>query len=448
LPVSDRTPAGARSVADREDREDHRPAIAFGRESSPPPSTRRGGWRLLGPVVVSLLLAGAAAGLPGTAAAAGRGDNVSAAPASASPAPAGPLATTAATSASAPLAPGAAKGPVSFSFGPYALPGTSPRPYFSFSMEPGLTVGDALFLQNRSSFPQTFRLYATDVFNKTNGGAFAFRGESATPTGPASWIDLDLKGSVVQSGNIVVIPADTAWRIPISVTAPSGVAPGVYAAGIVALDITTIGTPSKANYIQVHEGIGSRVFMTIIGKISHSAAVGTVWTTHGGGGLWPLGGSRHAELHVQVVNTGNSVINQLTVARSLSPLLGSTTHLPSVKLLALLPGSKVILSAPITVTSAEGPTSVHVDLTSASGFHATGGGTVWFFPWALLIVVVVVVALLVLWYRRRRRHEDGVPVPGGLAQGGGRASSPTEPTTVRTPPKVPAGPGSAASRQT
>jgi hypothetical protein len=318
-------------------------------------------------------------------------------------------------------------------------------------MEPGLTVGDAVFLQNRSSFPQTFRLYATNVFNKTNGGAFAFRGESATPAGPASWIDLDLKGSVVQSGNIVVIPADTAWRIPISVTAPSGVAPGVYAAGIVALDITTIGSPSKANYIQVHEGIGSRVFMTIIGKITHSAAVGTVWTTPGGGGLWPLGGSRQAELHVQVVNTGNSVINQLTVARSLSPLLGSTTHLPPADLLALLPGSKVILSAPITVTSAEGPTSVHVDLTSASGFRATGGGTVWFFPWALLIVVVVVVALLVLRNRRRRRrrHEgDRVTATGGPARGAGRVSSPTEPAVARRLPKVPAGPPSTADRQT
>lgn len=442
MPVSDRTPAGAKGVVDRPDR---RPAVALGRDDPPRRSARRHAWRLLGPVVASLLLAGGgAAGLPGSAAAAGNG----ATPAHAGPAPTPPVAT-GATAASAPLAPGTANGPVSFSFGPYARPGTSPRPYFTFSMEPGLTVGDAVFLQNRSSFPQTFRLYATNVFNKTNGGAFAFRGASATPTGPASWIDLDLKGSVVQSGNIVVIPADTAWRIPISVTAPSGVAPGVYAAGIVALDITTIKTPSKANYIQVHEGIGSRVFMTIIGKLTHTAAVGTVWTTPGGGGLWPLGGSRQAELHVQVVNTGNSVLNRLTVARSLSPLLGSTTHLSPAELLALLPGSKVILSAPITVTSAEGPTSVHVGLTSASGFRATGGGTVWFFPWALVLVVVVVVAIVVIWIRRRRRHEgERVTATGGPARGAGRVPSPTEPAVARRLPKVPAGPPSAADRQT
>ncbi|MCK4176411.1 hypothetical protein [Aciditerrimonas ferrireducens] len=294
-------------------------------------------------------------------------------------------------------------GPISFSFGPYALPGTAPRPDFSFSLEPGTAVGDALFLQNRSSFPQTFKLYATDVYNQPRGGAFAYRAPGGPQDGPASWIDLVVRGSVVGPGGSVVVPPDTAWRIPFTVTAPSGTAPGTYAAGIVALDVTTIGSPTSKNFLQLHEGIGARVFMTVLGHLTHAVAVGRVWVTPKGGGLWPLGASRRAEVHVQVANTGNSVIDEVTLRTSLDPAVGGREELRTLHLATLLPGATVVLSVPATLRPIEGPTTVSAQITTNSGLRASGGGSTWSVPWGLGLLVLVLLAALVL-LRRRRRH--------------------------------------------
>jgi hypothetical protein len=307
-------------------------------------------------------------------------------------------------------------GPVSFSFGPYALPGTAPRPEFSFSLEPGVTVGDAAFLQNRSSFPQTFEISATDVYNEPRGGAFAYRDPGSGSGGPASWVHLDVRGSVVGPSGRVVVPPGTAWRIPFTVTAPLGTAPGTYAAGIVALDVTTIGTPGSKNYLEVHEGIGARVFMTVLGRLTHQVAVGRVWASPRGGGLWPLGGSRRVEVHVQVANTGNSVINELALRTRLEPLIGGSVQLETLRLSTLLPGSTVVLSVPATLEPLEGPAHLSAQVVTEGGLRASGGGSAWAAPWGLgLALVALVLGGLALVHRRRSRRQRRTATRSGPA---------------------------------
>lgn len=202
------------------------------------------------------------------------------------------------------------------------------RPTFSYEVEPGAEIEDALTLFNFSNVKLTFRLYATDAFN-TETGQFALLSASEAPTDVGSWISLPT--------TVVTVLPESQITVPITMRVPAGATPGDHVGAVLAASDAT-GTGADGKTVTLDRRTGSRVYVRVAGAVKPELAIANVHTTYKPS-LNPLGGT--ATVTYRIVNRGNVRLSGRHRASVAGPFGLGRKRSPEEDLPELLPGESI-----------------------------------------------------------------------------------------------------------
>ncbi|HLI44700.1 MAG TPA: hypothetical protein VKU92_09550 [Acidimicrobiales bacterium] len=313
-----------------------------------------------------------------------------------------------------PAMPAAASGGLSnvWGFSPYNAPSSGSHRFFlQYTVRAGEHLLDHLQLTNLTSKPLTFLIYPSDAVNLQLGGGFSF----LTPTEPSHLVGTWLH---VPVSHITVAP-DHQLIIPLHIDIPAGIPGGDYAGGVVAQNTAITYRRSGAVVIGVHEGIGVRVYLHVLGAPIRSrlAINGVSLVSSPSNWLSWLTGVRKGYVEFRLANIGNAMVNATAHVQITSDLGGSLGKLGAVTYRDLLPGSDPIVTVPVKDLPGVDLYHVHVTVTAQAAFGGpravTSGGTSYLdLPLALVLIVAGLLLLAAGWffYRQRKRHKGG-PVP-------------------------------------
>ncbi|GAA1375585.1 WxL protein peptidoglycan domain-containing protein [Catellatospora chokoriensis] len=282
------------------------------------------------------------------------------------------------------------------------------RSSYSYAVNPGGTVEDALVVANRGTAPLDLAVYAADGFT-TGAGQLDLLPKDGKSVAVGVWVHAD-------RGNVVLKPGESV-QVPFKVTVPANATPGDYVGGIV----SSLTQSGDAAGINVDRRLGIRVKLRVGGELKPSLAVEELRVDYAGTAN-PLG-KGDATVTYRIHNTGNAMLSAqqaVSVAGPFGWLRAEAGQLaPSPQ---LLPGESWEVSVPVHGVAPTVGLTATVTLTpllvDASGttsplaqVEATAGG--WAVPWTLLLLIVVLVAVAVgvrvLSHRgraQRKQRED------------------------------------------
>lgn len=296
------------------------------------------------------------------------------------------------------------------------------RPNYAYDLAPGGTVGDALYVANRSAEPITLQVYAADGFLTEDGALDILAGGSAS-TDLGSWVSIETTELTLDSG------ADA--EVPFTVAVPSDTPPGDYAAGIVASMSVTSDTGTVTE-----RRLGSRMHLRVLGDLAPALTVDGVSVDYHGTANPLEAGS--ATVRYTLTNAGNARLDP-DVDVALSGPLGWARVTAADDAPELLPGSslertvEVAGVAPLGLLAAEVTATSQVVTRTLAGTEpstfdplvsqATAATAA--MPWTAMAILAVL-ALIVLWRivaarRRKAAHarEIASAVAAATAQAGG-----------------------------
>ncbi len=221
------------------------------------------------------------------------------------------------------------------------------RSFFSYELEPGAVIEDAVTLFNLGNAPLTFSLYGTDAFNNEAGG-FELLPAAEQPEGVGTWIETSAK--------LVTVPAKAQLHIPITIRVPAGARPGDHAGAVLAASDVT-GTDPDGRPVTLDRRTGPRVYIRVAGDLTPELSVEGIDTSYDPA-LNPLGGS--ATVRYRIHNTGNvrlSGRHRVTVA---GPLGVGRTRSAGMDVPELLPGESIELETTLDGVPGLGLASVEV----------------------------------------------------------------------------------------
>ncbi|MCM3502183.1 DUF916 domain-containing protein [Microbacterium sp. P26] len=279
------------------------------------------------------------------------------------------------------------------------------RPNYAYDLMPGGTVGDALYVANRSPQPITLRVYAADGF-LTDDGALDILAGGAESTDLGSWVSIASPELTLDSG--------ASAEVPFTVTVPADAAPGDYAAGIVASMLVTAD-----NGTVTERRLGSRVHLRVQGELAPALAVGDVVVDYHGTANPAETGS--ATVGYTLTNTGNTRLDpnvevalggpfgwaRVTAADDAPELLPGSSLERTVEVAGVVP--LVLLSADVTATSqVVSRTLAGAEPSTLDPLVSQGAAATAAVPWTALAILAAI-ALLVAWRiiaarRRRAAH--------------------------------------------
>lgn len=280
------------------------------------------------------------------------------------------------------------------------------RTSYTYAVDPGQSVSDALVITNHGTAPLTLAVYAADGYTGA-GGQLDLLTPAESSTGIGAWTH-------VSAATVAVAPNESTV-VPFSLSVPAAATPGDYVGGIV----TSLGSSADQG-ISVDRRLGIRIGLRVSGALAPSLAIENPRVTWGG--TWSLG-TGAATLRYTLHNTGNTTMGAqqsasiagpfgwfATDAGDLAPevqiLPGETRDVqvtvPGIAGMLVLLGSATV--TPIVVDASGSTTGLTPVTAQAVGLAV---------PWLLLIIVLLAVGLVVaaLWWRRRagavrRRRED------------------------------------------
>ncbi|WP_279365978.1 DUF916 domain-containing protein [Microbacterium testaceum] len=288
------------------------------------------------------------------------------------------------------------------------------RPNYAYDLMPGGTVGDALYVANRSPQPITLRVYAADGF-LTDDGALDILAGGAESTDLGSWVSIASPELTLDSG--------ASAEVPFTVTVPADAAPGDYAAGIVASMLVTAD-----NGTVTERRLGSRVHLRVQGDLAPSLAIGDVVVDYHGTTNPAETGS--ATVGYTLTNTGNTRLDpnvevalggpfgwaRVTAADDAPELLPGSSLKRTVEVAGVVP--LVLLSADVTATSqVVSRTLAGAEPSALDPLVSQGAAATAAVPWTALAILAVV-ALLVAWRviaARRRRAAHAREIAAAVA---------------------------------
>jgi hypothetical protein len=277
----------------------------------------------------------------------------------------------------------------------------SDRTNFTYTVDPGGSVSDALVVANHGNDPVELKVYASDGFTSDDGQlSLLVSGDESHGVG--AWV-------TPQTGTVTV-PAGESATVPFTVAIPENATPGDYAGGVV----TSLTVPDAATGVNVDRRLGIRVNLRVGGELAPSLAMEDM-SISWNGGLNPFAGG-DATLTYTLHNTGNAAISAQPTA-TVGGILGlASTDAPSDDAIPeLLPGESwtqtvtvpgvpplfaLIGSATVTpvVVDASGSTSPIPEVTGT----AVGAAI----PWTALVLVLLLAAAAFLFFRRRSQRRD------------------------------------------
>ncbi|MEV4618820.1 DUF916 domain-containing protein [Asanoa sp. NPDC049573] len=265
------------------------------------------------------------------------------------------------------------------------------RSSFSYAVNPGGRVDDAMVVANRGKAPLDLAVYAADGFT-TDTGQVDLLVKDKTSVGV---------GAFVHAGRdrLAIKPGESA-EIPFTVTVPANTTPGDYVGGVV----TSLRQTAGAESINVDRRLGIMVKLRVGGEIEPSLAIEDLDVDYTGSANPFAKGD--ATVTYRIHNTGNAILSasEQTVSVSgpfgLLRARGGAVAAPP----QLLPGESRKVSVPVkgvapavrlTATAALRPllTDPSGSTSSLDEVKATAhAGAV---PWTLLSLVVVLIAIVV-----------------------------------------------------
>ncbi|TDD35834.1 DUF916 domain-containing protein [Actinomadura sp. KC06] len=291
-----------------------------------------------------------------------------------------------------------APGGLAWSVKPSGANGQARRDFFVYTLSPGQRVRDSVVISNLSDRPLTFRVYATDAFN-TSDGSFALLTADRQATGVGTWISIP--GAPART----VGPGKSA-RVPFTLTVPSEATPGDHSGGVIAA-VTEQTTGAQGQRVNVDRRVAARVYARVNGALSSSLQVESLTVAPESAWL----GTGSVLVTYRVRNAGNvrlAATTRIGVSGPFGIGLGraATRRVPE-----LLPGNAYTFTDRVRGVFPAGPLTATLKLTPLDAMAAAPGAarpTVrtagwWAAPWTVMGVVVIAVAALLVLRRRRTR---------------------------------------------
>ena len=273
------------------------------------------------------------------------------------------------------------------------------RTNFTYTINPGSSLEDALVITNRGATALDLGVYASDGYT-TESGEFDLLvgGEKSSNIG--AWVQSD-------TDSVTVAPGETV-TVPFTVDIPANATPGDYAGGIV----TSLAQSDAEQGINVDRRLGVRIALRVGGDLAPALAIENPhldWN----GGLNPLAGG-DATMTYTLHNTGNAVLSAQQLGEISGPFgllrtkAGAVDESPQ-----LLPGeswdvSVAIADVPasfwLTATATVTPLVVDAAGSTTALTPITASANSLALPWALLLIILIAVVLVLLARRLRRRR--------------------------------------------
>lgn len=281
----------------------------------------------------------------------------------------------------------------------------SERTGFSYTLQPGSSVQDALVVVNHGATALDLGVYAADGYT-TESGQFDVLVGGDTSTSVGAWAR--------PSSSTVHVEPGASVEVPFTLTVPDNATPGDHAGAIV----TSLVQPDTAQGINVDRRLGIKISLRVGGDLKPSLAVEKLHVDYDGGWLPFVPGT--ATLGYTLHNTGNAIISAQQAASVAGPFGLFPTDASDVKTPPqLLPGESWTVSIPVsavpplfllTATASVTPAVVDASGSTTNLTPVTRTVTGWAVPWTLLIAVVLVVILILvaraLGRRRRIRQKE------------------------------------------
>lgn len=276
------------------------------------------------------------------------------------------------------------------------------RSSYSYAVNPGGTVKDAMVVANHGRAPLALTVYAADGYTTTVGQLDLLTKDKKS-SAIGAWVHAD-RGSIA-------VPPGASVEVPFTLTVPGNATPGDYVGGIV----TSLTQADTAQGINVDRRLGIRIKLRVGGELKPGLAIEQLHVAYDGT-LNPFA-KGNATVTYRIHNTGNTVLSaNQTVSVSgpfgwLRARAGAIAAPPE-----LLPGESWKMTVPVsgvapatrlaaTVTLVPLLTDASGSTTSLDAVRTTAH--VWAMPWMLLLLVVVLIAVVVgaLLLARRSRAQ-------------------------------------------
>ncbi|MEV7330133.1 DUF916 domain-containing protein [Micromonospora sp. NPDC093244] len=272
------------------------------------------------------------------------------------------------------------------------------RSSYSYNVNPGGAVEDAMVVANRGPAPLTLAVYAADGFT-TEAGQLDLLTRDRKSVAVGAWVK-------AKAGSVVVQPGKTA-QVPFTISVPDNATPGDYVGGI----LTTLTQADKAEGINVDRRLGIRIKLRVGGELKPNLAIEDLHVTYDGTSN-PFGRG-DATITYTIHNVGNAALSGQQAVSVSGPFgvlrvrAGDVAAPPE-----LLPGESWDVTVPVrdvapavrlaaTATVTPLLTDASGSTTSLKPVQVTAHG--WALPWMLLLVLVVLIAVVVGAYLYRRR---------------------------------------------
>ncbi|MGK5737480.1 COG1470 family protein [Micromonospora sp. URMC 103] len=274
------------------------------------------------------------------------------------------------------------------------------RSSYSYSVNAGGTVADAMVVANRGPVPLTLSVYAADGFT-TDAGQLDLLTRDGKSVGIGAWVHAD-------RATVAIQPGKTA-QVPFRVNVPDNATPGDYVGGI----LTSLTQPDQAQGINVDRRLGIRIKLRVGGELKPTLAIEDLHVAYDGTAN-PFG-KGDATVTYTIHNTGNAALSanqKLSVSGPFGSLRTSARGIPASP--ELLPGESWKVTVPVqhvaptfrlaaTATLTPLLTDASGSVTPLDRVETTAHG--WAVPWTLTVLVLVLVAVVVgavLLSRRNR----------------------------------------------
>lgn len=272
------------------------------------------------------------------------------------------------------------------------------RSSYSYAVNPGGVVEDAMVVANRGPVPLDLAVYAADGFT-TDGGQLDLLAKDGKSVGIGAWVHADGGGVKIQPGK----SAD----VPFKVTVPANATPGDYVGGIV----TSLTQADPAEGINVDRRLGIRIKLRVGGELKPNLVIEDLHVDYAASSN-PLA-KGDATVTYKIHNTGNATLSAEQAVSVSGPFgwlraeAGKIASPPE-----LLPGESRKVSVPVhgvaptlrlaaTATLTPRLTDASGSTTSLEPVRATTHG--WAAPWPLLLLLVVLIAVAVGVFLLARR---------------------------------------------
>lgn len=303
-------------------------------------------------------------------------------------------------------APAASSGDVAWTVQTGAGEQGSGRGSFSYELEPGAAIADALVVTNTSTTALPLAVYAADAFT-TAAGDIDLLTDPGASEGAGSWVHIDAAELTLQPGE----SAD----VPFTLSVPTDARPGDHAAGIV----TSLVADDASQTLSVERRLGSRINVRVAGELVPAAGMHEVRSSYTAS--WNPFAPGTLTIDYSLTNEGNTRLGGLEAVTVSGPagLLGVSTSPASLR--EIVPGSTIEVRRELEVVSLGWLAgSVEVEPEGVG----IGGGmvapiTVDFstpaVPWSVLLLLTAVagiVVTVVVVVRRRARANRSRALPG------------------------------------